>query len=115
SLCRKQRGTVRSYFLAGGSMSWIPVGASLFSSNIGSEHFIGLAGTGAASGFAIVIYEWLVYTMPEYMAKRFGGQRIRLYLSVLAMVLYILTKLAVACLQLSIQTPFKQSLCLLVL
>ncbi|XP_052800770.1 sodium/glucose cotransporter 4-like [Mya arenaria] len=116
SLCRKQRGTVRSYFLAGGSMSWIPVGASLFSSNIGSEHFIGLAGTGAASGFAIVIYEWLampllivlgwifvpvyvsagVYTMPEYMAKRFGGQRIRLYLSVLAMVLYILTKLAVS-------------------
>ncbi|WAR02058.1 SC5AB-like protein [Mya arenaria] len=60
SLCRKHRGTVRSYFLAGRSMSWIPVGASLFSSNIGSEHFIGLAGTGAASGLAIVMYEWLV-------------------------------------------------------
>ncbi|XP_060592465.1 sodium/glucose cotransporter 1-like, partial [Ruditapes philippinarum] len=115
SLCRPNRGTVRGYFLAGRSMSWIPVGASLFSSNIGSEHFVGLAGTGAASGYAIVLYEWLampllvvlawifvpvyvaagVYTMPEYMTKRFGGQRIRIYLSVLAVILYIVTKLAV--------------------
>ncbi|XP_053374798.1 sodium/glucose cotransporter 4-like [Mercenaria mercenaria] len=116
STCRRKRGTVRTFFLAGRSMPWIPVGASLFSSNIGSEHFLGLAGTGAASGIAIIIYEWLgmplvillawifvpvyvsagVYTMPEYLQKRFGGQRIRVYLSVLSMVLYILAKLSVS-------------------
>ncbi|WAR03091.1 SC5A9-like protein [Mya arenaria] len=116
SLCRPNRGSVRSYFLAGRSMTWFPVGASLFSSNIGSEHFVGLAGTGAASGIAIVLYEWLsmplvlllgwlflpvyisagVYTLPEYIQKRFGGERLRTYLSVLAIVLYIITKLAVS-------------------
>lgn len=115
SLCRPNRGSVRSYFLAGRSMTWLPVGASLFSSNIGSEHFVGLAGTGAASGIAIVLYEWFsmplvlllswlflpvyisagVYTLPEYLQKRFGGQRLRIYLSVLAIVMYIITKLAV--------------------
>ncbi|KAJ8300675.1 hypothetical protein KUTeg_022194 [Tegillarca granosa] len=92
------------------------VGASLFSSNIGSEHFVGLAGTGAASGIAIVSYEWMsmplvlclawlflpvyisagVYTLPEFLEKRFGGQRIRIYMSILALVLYIVTKLAVS-------------------
>ena len=41
-------------------MAWWPVGASLFSSNIGSEHFVGLAGTGAAAGIAMVLYEWNV-------------------------------------------------------
>ncbi|XP_046558291.1 sodium/glucose cotransporter 5-like [Haliotis rubra] len=116
SLCRPDRGSVKSYFLAGRSMTWFPVGASLFSSNIGSEHFVGLAGTGAAAGIAMVSYEWMsmplvlclgwlflpvytsagVYTLPEYMEKRFGGQRLRLYLSVLSLVLYIVTKLAVS-------------------
>ncbi|KAL8611815.1 hypothetical protein ACOMHN_053536 [Nucella lapillus] len=92
------------------------VGASLFSSNIGSEHFVGLAGTGAAAGIAMVLYEWNsmilvillgwlflpvymsagVYTLPEYMEKRFGGIRIRIYLSCLSLVLYIVTKLAVS-------------------
>ncbi|XP_050418899.1 sodium/mannose cotransporter SLC5A10 [Patella vulgata] len=116
SLCRPNRGSVKSYFLAGRDMKWFPVGASLFSSNIGSEHFVGLAGTGAASGIAMVMYEWIsmplviclgwiflpvyisagVYTMPEYMEKRFGGKRIRVYLSCLSLVLYIVTKLAVS-------------------
>nr|WLN44355.1 AAT15 [Sinonovacula rivularis] len=116
SLCRPNRGSVRSYFLAGRSMGWWAVGASLFSSNIGSEHFVGLAGTGAASGIAIVLYEWFsmplvlllswlflpvyisagVYTLPEFLQKRFGGQRLRVYLSVLALILYIVTKLAVS-------------------
>lgn len=116
SLFRPNRGTVKSYFLAGRSMVWFPVGASLFSSNIGSEHFVGLAGTGAAGGIAIVLYEWMsmplamllswlflpvyisagVYTLPEYLKKRFGGQRLRVYLSVFAIVLYIITKLAVS-------------------
>ncbi|KAL3858002.1 hypothetical protein ACJMK2_012620, partial [Sinanodonta woodiana] len=92
------------------------VGASLFSSNIGSEHFVGLAGSGAASGIAIVLYEWMslplvmllgwlflpvyissgVYTLPEYLQKRFGGERLRIYISVLAVILYIVTKLAVS-------------------
>ncbi|XP_060598058.1 sodium/glucose cotransporter 4-like [Ruditapes philippinarum] len=114
SLCRAHRGTVRNYFLAGRSMTWIPVGASLYASNIGSEHFIGLAGTGAAAGISIIIYEWLgmplvillgwmfvpvyisagVTTMPEYMEKRFGGQRIRVYLSILSLVVYIIVRLA---------------------
>ncbi|KAK3783630.1 hypothetical protein RRG08_063030 [Elysia crispata] len=116
SLCRPNRGSVKSYFLAGRDMKWFPVGASLFSSNIGSEHFVGLAGTGAAAGIAMVIYEWSsmflviclawvflpvyvssgVYTLPEYMAKRFGGTRLRIYLSCLSLILYIVTKLAVS-------------------
>ncbi|XP_062577224.1 sodium/glucose cotransporter 4-like [Saccostrea cucullata] len=113
---RGNRGSVNSYFLAGRSLTWFPVGASLFSSNIGSEHFVGLAGTGAAAGIAMISYEWAsmplvlllawlflpvyisagVYTLPEYMEKRFGGHRIRIYLSVLALILYIVTKLAVS-------------------
>ncbi|XP_066983889.1 sodium/glucose cotransporter 4-like isoform X2 [Macrobrachium rosenbergii] len=95
-------------------MHWIPVGASLFASNIGSGHFIGLAGSGAASGIAVAGYEqsavyilmllgWLfvpvymssgVYTMPEYLRQRFGGQRIRVYLAFLALLLYIFTKIS---------------------
>ncbi|XP_064612119.1 sodium/glucose cotransporter 4-like [Liolophura sinensis] len=113
SSCRN-RGSVGGYFLAGRSMNWIPVGASLFASNIGSGHFIGLAGSGAASGIGIAVFElnaifvlmmlgWLfvpvyiaagVFTMPEYLKKRFGGQRIRVYLSVLALILYVFTKIS---------------------
>ena len=47
----------------------LQVGASLFASNIGSEHFIGLAGTGAASGIAIVVYEWLVCSLSQFVLK----------------------------------------------
>merc|ERR1719244_1286768 len=95
-------------------MHWILVGASLFASNIGSGHFIGLAGTAAASGigisgfelsavFFIIMLGWWfvpvymssqVYTMPEYLRLRFGGQRIRVYLSVLALLLYVFTKIS---------------------
>nr|XP_025131157.1 sodium/glucose cotransporter 2 isoform X2 [Bubalus bubalis] len=91
------------------------VGASLFASNIGSGHFVGLAGTGAASGLAVAGFEWNalfvvlllgwlfvpvyltagVITMPQYLRKRFGGHRIRLYLSVLSLFLYIFTKISV--------------------
>ncbi|XP_066239447.1 sodium/glucose cotransporter 2 isoform X3 [Saccopteryx leptura] len=60
SMCRTNRGTVGGYFLAGRSMVWWPVGASLFASNIGSGHFVGLAGTGAASGLAVAGFEWNV-------------------------------------------------------
>ncbi|XP_047494953.1 sodium/glucose cotransporter 5-like isoform X3 [Penaeus chinensis] len=111
---RTKRGSVSSYFLASRNMHWIPVGASLFASNIGSGHFIGLAGSGAASGIGIGAFElnaiyvlmllgWIfvpvymssgVYTMPEYLRERFGGQRIRIYLSVLALILYVFTKIS---------------------
>ena len=99
------------------------VGASLFASNIGSGHFVGLAGAGAASGigsgvfelnamFILVLLGWVfvpvytassVYTMPEYLRKRFGGQRIRIYLSVLALLLYVFTKISVNFKQISKQ------------
>ena len=96
-------------------MHWIPVGASLFASNIGSGHFIGLAGSGANSGlsiagfelnaiFVVLILGWvfvpvymssMVFTMPEYLKLRFGGERIRVYLAVLALLLSIFTKISV--------------------
>lgn len=57
SMYSHKRNTIDSYFLAGRSMTWILVGASLFASNIGSEHFIGLAGSGAASGLAVGAFE----------------------------------------------------------
>ncbi|KAJ7332746.1 hypothetical protein JRQ81_014926 [Phrynocephalus forsythii] len=90
------------------------IGASLMSSNVGSGLFIGLAGTGAAGGLAVGGFEWNatwallvlgwifvpvyissgVVTMPEYLKKRFGGQRIQIYLSVLSLILYIFTKIS---------------------
>ncbi|MBN3305182.1 SC5A2 protein, partial [Amia calva] len=115
SMFRTNRGTVGGYFLAGRSMVWWPVGASLFASNIGSGHFVGLAGTGAASGIAVGGFEWNalfivlllgwlfvpvyltagVITMPQYLKKRFGGGRISLYLTVISLFLYIFTKISV--------------------
>nr|CAH8842648.1 unnamed protein product [Trichobilharzia regenti] len=115
SLFAHRRGTVTDYFLAGRFITWLPIGASLFASNIGSEHFIGLAGSGAASGIAVGAFElnasiilqllgWVflpvyiasgVSTLPEYMKKRFGGDRIKVYLAVLSLLLYIFTKISV--------------------
>uniref|UniRef100_A0AAX7U9B0 Sodium/glucose cotransporter 1 n=1 Tax=Astatotilapia calliptera TaxID=8154 RepID=A0AAX7U9B0_ASTCA len=114
AMIRTNRSTVGGFFLAGRSMVWWPIGASLFASNIGSGHFVGIAGTGAAAGIAIggfewnalvvvVILGWLfvpiyikagIVTMPEYLKKRFGGQRIRIYLSVLSLFLYVFTKIS---------------------
>ncbi|KAL2088017.1 hypothetical protein ACEWY4_016845 [Coilia grayii] len=115
TMWRANRSTVSGYFLAGRSMNWFVIGASLFVSNIGSEHFIGLAGSGAMSGFAVGAWEfnallllqllgWVfipvyihsgVYTMPEYLSKRFGGKRLKVYFAALSLVLYIFTKLSV--------------------
>ncbi|CAD5117314.1 DgyrCDS6100 [Dimorphilus gyrociliatus] len=115
SMFRTNRGTVSGYFLAGRFITFLPVGASLFASNIGSEHFIGLAGSGAAAGIAVGAFEfnacillqllgWVflpvyiasgVNTLPEYMKKRFGGKRIRIYLASLSLILYIFTKISV--------------------
>ncbi|XP_060944690.1 sodium/myo-inositol cotransporter isoform X3 [Limanda limanda] len=115
AMWKANRSTVSGYFLAGRSMSWIVIGASLFVSNIGSEHFIGLAGSGAASGFAVGAWEfnallllqllgWVfipvyihsgVYTMPQYLSKRYGGHRLKVYFAFLSIMLYIFTRLSV--------------------
>ncbi|KAM8903936.1 sodium/myo-inositol cotransporter-like isoform 1-T4 [Spinachia spinachia] len=112
---KANEGTVSGYFLAGRSMNWAAVGASLFVSNIGSEHFIGLAGSGAASGLSVAAWElnallllqllgWVfipvyiqcgVSTMPEYLSKRFGGNRLKVCSAALSLILYVFTKLSV--------------------
>ncbi|KAM4640835.1 sodium/glucose cotransporter 4 [Discoglossus pictus] len=114
SSVRASRGTVGGYFLAGRSMTWWPIGASLMSSNVGSGLFVGMAGSAAAGGLAVGGFEWNatwmlvalgwifvpvyiasgVVTMPEYLMKRFGGKRIRIYMSVLSLILYIFTKIS---------------------
>ena len=111
---RKEK-TSAGYFLAGRDVAWWAIGASLFSSNIGSEHFIGLAGTGASSGMAVGHFEWLaavivlilgwvfvpfylrsnVYTMPEFLERRYS-QGCRYYLASVSLVAYVFTKIAVA-------------------
>lgn len=115
SMWRTKRSTVDGYFLAGKNMTWWPVGASLFASNIGSGHFIGLAGSGAAAGIGAIAYEWNgmlmvlllgwlflpiyissgVMTMPEYLQQRFGGRRTQLFIAVLSLFIYIFTKISV--------------------
>ncbi len=101
------------YFLGGKDATWIAIGASIFSSNIGSEHLIGLAGAGASSGMAmahwefqgwmILILGWvfvpfytrsMVYTMPEFLERRYNSQS-RTILSVISLISYVLTKVAV--------------------
>ncbi|KAM4021966.1 sodium/glucose cotransporter 4 [Anomaloglossus baeobatrachus] len=114
SSVRASRGTVGGYFLAGRSMTWFPIGASLMSSNVGSGLFVGMAGSGAAGGLAVGGFEWNaswvlvalgwifvpvyiasgVVTLPEFLEKRFGGRRIRIYMSVLSLILYIFTKIS---------------------
>ncbi|XP_062606631.1 sodium/glucose cotransporter 4-like, partial [Saccostrea cucullata] len=58
STFRPNKGNAKGYFLAGKSMHWIPIGASIYASNIGAPMFIGLAGSAAGSGIAVTIYEW---------------------------------------------------------
>ncbi|MBI3951953.1 MAG: sodium/solute symporter [Acidobacteria bacterium] len=107
--------TTTDYFLASRNAAWWAIGASLFSSNIGSEHFIGLAGSGAASGMAVGHFEWLaslillilgwvfipfylrsnVYTMPEFLERRYNAA-CRAYLAGVSLIAYIFTKIAVA-------------------
>jgi len=102
------------YFLAGRNVGWFVVGASLFASNIGSEHLVGLAGTGANSGIAVAQFEiiaalallllgWVlvpfyirsgVFTMPEFLERRYSPAA-RWYLSVISIVGYVLTKISV--------------------
>ncbi|MDH4063233.1 MAG: sodium:solute symporter [Acidobacteriota bacterium] len=111
---RKER-TSRDYFLAGQHVGWFAIGASVFATNIGSEHFIGLAGSGAATGLAVGAYEWSasfclfllawvfvphylasrVFTMPEFLEKRFS-RGARVYLTWVSLFAYVFTKISVS-------------------
>src|SRR5436190_7965368 len=110
---RKNRNTADDYFLAGRDLGWMLVGASIFASNIGSEHLVGLAGAGATSGVALAHYElhawcalvlgWVlvpfylrsrVFTMPQFLERRFSPAS-RWVLSLISLVAYVLTKIAV--------------------
>src|SRR5262245_4895033 len=106
--------TSRSYFLADKSVGWVAIGASLFAANISSEHFIGLAGSGASSGLAVGHFEWLavfmcitlawvfvpfylrtnVYTMPEFLERRFS-RSCATYLASLSVIAYVFTQISV--------------------
>jgi len=110
---KKDKTSADDYFLAGRHLGWFVVGASIFASNIGSEHLVGLAGSGATDGVALAHYElhawcllvlgWImgpffmrskVFTMPEFLERRFAPQA-RTVLSLISLFAYILTKIAV--------------------
>ncbi len=112
TILQKQKDT-KDYFLAGRNAGWFIVGASIFASNIGSEHVVGLAGAGAGDKMPMLIYEiqaWIVlmlgwvflpfyarsgvFTMPEFLEKRFNSEA-RWVLSVFSLVAYVLTKVSV--------------------
>ncbi|CAB3992850.1 sodium glucose cotransporter 5-like [Paramuricea clavata] len=112
----RRQESAESFFLAGRSLVWWMVGGSIFASNIGGTHFIGIAGDGAATGIAIICYEWqaswtllilgyfflpvylksgVIYTMPEYMQKRYQSQSIRTILTFITLVSYVFTKISI--------------------
>jgi SSS family solute:Na+ symporter len=110
---KQEQDDTADYFLGGRDATWIAIGASIFASNIGSEHLVGLAGAGASSGMAMAHWEiqgWMilllgwvfvpfysrsmVYTMPEFLEKRYNSQS-RTILSVISLISYVLTKVAV--------------------
>ncbi|MHB9029230.1 MAG: sodium:solute symporter [Candidatus Latescibacterota bacterium] len=111
----RREKTSEKYFLAGRNVGWFAVGASIFATNIGAEHFIGLAGSGAAGGLAVGAYElsavfciiilgWVflpyylkskVFTMPEYLERRFNAQS-RWFLTIISLLAYVFTKISVA-------------------
>jgi SSS family solute:Na+ symporter len=109
----KSKDTAADYFLAGRNLGWWVIGASIFASNIGSEHVVGLAGSGAKDGVAMAHYElhawcllvlaWvfvpfyarsLVFTMPEFLERRFSPVS-RYMLSVVSLITFIVSKIAV--------------------
>ncbi|HEX7051773.1 MAG TPA: sodium:solute symporter [Longimicrobiales bacterium] len=109
----RKQDTSEDYFLAGRDVAWFAVGASIFASNIGSEHIVGLAGSGANNGLAQAHWEmqaWLllilgwffvpfyyrsgVFTMPEFLERRFN-EKSRWVLSVVSLVAYVFTKVSV--------------------
>jgi SSS family solute:Na+ symporter len=111
---KKEKNVSSDFFLASRDVGWLAVAASLFASNIGSEHLVGLAGSGAAGGLAVGHFEWLaclillllgwlfvpfylksgVYTMPEFLEKRFNPAS-RSYFTWVSIIGYVLTKISV--------------------
>ena len=110
---RKGKDTSTDYFLAGRNLGWWVIGASIFASNIGSEHIVGLAGSGATSGVAMAHYElhawcllvlaWvfvpfymrsMVFTMPEFLERRFN-EKSRYVLSIVSLITFVISKIAV--------------------
>jgi SSS family solute:Na+ symporter len=110
---RRAKDSAADYFLAGRNLSWWIIGASIFASNIGSEHVVGLAGAGATSGVALAHYElhawallvlgWvfvpfymrsMVFTMPEFLERRFSTNS-RYVLSIVSLITFIVSKIAV--------------------
>jgi SSS family solute:Na+ symporter len=110
---KKSKDTTTDYFLAGRNLGWWVIGASIFASNIGSEHIVGLAGSGATDGVAMAHYElhawcllvlaWvfvpfyarsLVFTMPEFLERRFSTSS-RYVLSIVSIITFIVSKIAV--------------------
>src|SRR5580698_6832685 len=110
---RRRKDTAADYFLAGRNLSWWIIGASIFASNIGSEHIVGLAGSGAQQGVTMAHYElhawcllvlaWvfvpfyarsLVFTMPEFLERRFSTPS-RYVLSIVWLITFIVSKIAV--------------------
>lgn len=110
---RDKSDDTADYFLAGRNAGWLVIGASIFASNIGSEHLVGLSGSGAESGMALAHWElqawiilllgWIfvpfywsskVYTMPEFLERRYNSAS-RTFLSVISLISYVLTKVAV--------------------
>ncbi len=110
---RQKQESTTEYFLAGRHVGWFVIGASIFASNIGSEHIVGLAGTAAKSGVAMGHYElhawcilllgWVfvpfymrsrVFTMPEFLEMRYSPAA-RWILSLISLVAYVLTKVSV--------------------
>src|SRR5215470_3574582 len=110
---KKSKKSAEDYFLAGRHLGWFVIGASIFASNIGSEHIVGLAGSGATDGVALAHYElhawcllvlgWVfvpfymrsqVFTMPEFLERRFN-EKSRYVLSIVSIITFIVSKIAV--------------------
>jgi SSS family solute:Na+ symporter len=110
---KRGKDSAADYFLAGRNLSWWIIGASIFASNIGSEHVVGLAGAGATSGVALAHYElhawallvlgWvfvpfymrsMVFTMPEFLERRYSTNS-RYVLSIVSLITFIVSKIAV--------------------
>lgn len=110
---RQRQRNSADYFLASRNIGWFVVGASIFASNIGSEHVVGLAGAGAGGKIPMLIYElhaWIVlllgwvflpfylrsrvFTMPEFLERRFSPQA-RWFLTVFSLLAYVMTKVSV--------------------
>src|SRR5512137_2020612 len=110
---KKGKDNAADYFLAGRNLGWWIIGASIFASNIGSEHIVGLAGSGAKDGVALAHYEFhawcllvlawvfvpfyarsLVFTMPEFLERRFSTGS-RYVLSIVSLITFIVSKIAV--------------------